>query len=273
MMIPRVGKAPYLRNIAGGELAGFPLGFAHRGFAPDGEENTIKAFAAATSLGFGYLETDVHATSDGVLVAFHDADLARLTGDPRSISECTAAELSTLTVAGEPIPTFDQLLETFPDAHFNVDVKERRAAAPLARAIQQHGARNRVLVGSFNGGRRRAVTRLLGPGPDVATSPGVLGVGLATALGSFIPYPRALLGDFAALQVPERQGIVPVVGEKFIAHAHAAGLQVHVWVIDQAPDMHRLLDLGVDGIMSDHADVLAAVLTERGCWPQNVHGS
>lgn len=267
---PRVGTAPYLRNTAGSPLAGSALAFSHRGFAPNGGENTLKAFRAAVELGFGYLETDVHASKDGVLMVFHDEDLRRLTGDARRVSDCTAAELAQLRVTGEPIPTFDELLESFGHAHFNVDVKDPAAAAPLARAIRRHGAGERVLVGSFNGRRRAAVQRLLaGTGDPVAASPGVLGVGAAALLGSRAPLPRSWFRNVAALQVPERHGAIRVVGPNFIRHAHAAGLQVHVWVVNEEADMHRLLDLGVDGIMSDAADVLARVMAVRGIWPQD----
>lgn len=267
---PRVGTAPYLRNTAGSPLAGSALAFSHRGFAPNGEENTLKAFGAAVELGFGYLETDVRASKDGVLMVFHDEDLRRLAGDNRKVSECTAAELARLRVAGEPIPTFDQLLEGFGHAHFNVDVKDPASADLLARAIRRHGAGDRVLVASFNGRRRRMVQRLLAAsGGPVAASPGVLGVGAAALLGPLVPLPRSWFRNVAALQVPERQGALRVVGPNFIRHAHAAGLQVHVWVVNEEADMHRLLEMGVDGIMSDNADVLARVMAVRGIWPQD----
>lgn len=275
---PRVGTAPYLSNTAGSALEGFPLAFSHRGFAPDGEENTIKAFAAAHRLGYRYMETDVHATKDGVLMVFHDEALLRLAGDPRKVSECTAEELARLRVAGQEIPTFDALLESFPDSHFNVDVKEPGAARLLGEVINRHGAGNRVLVAAFNGLRRRKVQRLLGArGPasaggssvsPIAASPGVLGVGAAALLGRILPLPRAFYRGVDALQVPEKHGSVRVVSPKFIDHAHAAGLQVHVWVVNEAKDMHRLLEMGVDGVMSDRADVLAEVMAERGYWPQ-----
>ena len=270
----RVGTAPYLLNTAGSALAGSPLAFAHRGFAPSGGENTLKAFAAAHELGFAYLETDVRATGDGVLVVFHDEELSRLAGDPRKVAECTAAELSGLRVAGEPIPTFDQLLRAFPRAHFNVDVKDAGSAALLAEAIGRHGAHGRVLVASFGGRRRHKVQRLLAGGGHsrrtVAASPGVLGVAAAVLLGNIAPLPRAAFRRVAVLQVPERHGPIRVVTPRFVGNAHAAGLQVHVWVVNEEQDMHRLLEMGVDGIMSDRADILARVMTERGIWPQNL---
>lgn len=273
----RVGTAPFLLNTVGSAMAGSPLAFSHRGFAPDGAENTLKAFAAAHDLGFGYLETDVRATRDGVLVVFHDEDLARLAGEKRKLADCTMAELSGLRIAGEPIPTFDELLRAFPQAHFNVDVKDAASAALLADAIAGHDAHSRVLVASFGGRRRRKVQHLLAreglPGPAVAASPGVMGTAAAVLLAKLGPprLPRAAFRELAALQVPERRGPVRVVTPRFISKAHAAGLQVHVWVVNEESDMHRLLEMGVDGLMSDRADTLARVMAERGCWPQNGH--
>lgn len=173
-------------------------------------------------------------------------------------------------MAGEPIPTFEELLLEFPLAHFNVDVKDEPSAQQLASIIERHGAHDRVLVASFLGRRRISAQRLLSR--PVATSPGVLGVAAATMLGKLVRLPRRGLGAFAALQVPESHGRFPVVTKSFVRHAHEAGIQVHVWVVNDAPDMHRLLDLGVDGVMSDRADILAAVMRERGHWPQNSPG-
>lgn len=195
-------------------LGRIPRAFSHRGFAPAGEENTVKAFIAATELGFGYLETDVHATLDGVLVAFHDEDLVRLTGDPRRVRDCTAAELAELRVAGESIPTFDELLERFPSARFNVDIKAGPAAELMAETLVRHRAADRVLLASFNGSRRRMVSRLLAAGQrtqQLATSPGIIGVGAAVLIGAVAPLPRAVYGSFAALQVPETHGKLRVV--------------------------------------------------------------
>lgn len=272
MKSPRVGNTPFLLNTPHRPLAGFPLAFSHRGFAPAGEENTVKAFTAATELGFGYLETDVHATRDGVLVAFHDEDLVRLTGDPRRVRDCTAAELAELRVAGEPIPTFDELLESFRSARFNVDIKAGPAAELMAETLIRHRAEDRVLVASFSSSRRRKVSRLLAAGHpphQLATSPGIIGVGAAVLIGAVAPLPRAVYRSVAALQVPETHGKIRVVTPRFIQRAHDASLQVHVWVVNDAPAMRRLLDMGVDGIMTDAAPTLAAVMSERGHWPQN----
>lgn len=266
MNTPRVGSARFLLNTPDAELQGQPLAFSHRGFAPLGEENTLKAFRAAYELGFRYLETDVHTSSDGELIVFHDETLHRLTGATGSIADRTSVEIRALRVAGEPIPTFEELLLEFPQAHFNVDVKDEPGAQRLASLIERHGAHDRVLVASFRGRRRDRVQRLVSR--PVATSPGILGGAAAALLGKLVRLPQAGLGSFAALQVPESRGHFPVVTNAFVRHAHEAGIQVHVWVVNDATSMHRLLDLGVDGLMSDRADILAAVMSERGHWPQ-----
>lgn len=267
MNTPRIGNMPYLQNIEGGRLAGQPLAFAHRGFAPNGEENTIKAFQSATDLGFGYLETDVHTSKDGVLMVFHDETLERLAKVPGSINDYSLEELKNFRVAGEKIPTFEELLLTFPNTYFNIDLKNRESGPHLAALIEKHEAHNRVLIASFTGSHRVVAQKMLKH--PVATSPGFLGVAAATVLSKISSFPRRGLASFSALQVPEYHGRIRVVNRNFVTKAHDLGLQVHVWVINEASDMHRLLDLGVDGIMSDRADLLAKVMHERGHWPQD----
>lgn len=264
---PRIGNMPYLQNIEGGRLVGQPLAFAHRGFAPNGEENTLKAFDAATELGFGYLETDVHISKDGVLMVFHDETLERLANQPGSIKDYNLEQLRNFRVAGEHIPTFEELLLAFPKAHFNVDLKDRGSASRLAMLIAKYDAFDRVLIASFAGSHRIAAQKILKH--RIATSPGFLGAAAATTISKISPLPSLGLAGFAALQVPEFHGKIRVVSKKSITRAHALGLQIHVWVVNEATDMHRLLDLGVDGIMSDRADLLATVMQERGHWPQN----
>ncbi|MFB0836183.1 glycerophosphodiester phosphodiesterase [Arthrobacter halodurans] len=249
--------------------APWPLAFAHRGFAPRGEENTMAAFRAAVGLGFRYLELDVRASRDGRLMVFHDETLDRVTDGSGRLGDHAFGELRRLRVAGrEPIPAFEELLAEWPDVRLNVDVKDARSAALLARAVALHGAQDRVLVASFADSRRRRLLRELGV--PIATSGGAPTIALATFLGplGLMPVLRPLLRGVAALQVPVRHGSVTVVTPGFVRRAHAAGLHVHVWVVDRPDEMHRLLDLGVDGLMSDRADVLAAVMAERGCWPQ-----
>ncbi|WP_082979214.1 glycerophosphodiester phosphodiesterase [Arthrobacter sp. B6] len=245
---------------------------AHRGFSREGLENSMAAFRAAVDLGCRYLETDVHTTSDGVLVLFHDETLDRVTDAVGRISELTAAEVAAARIAGrEPVPLFDDLVHAFPGTRLNLDVKDWNSVRSLAAGIERHSLHDRVLVASFSDRRRRAVLKLLSR--PVASSGGVATNALFALLR---PLPVALLRrllqaplkDVQALQVPVRYGRFRVVTSGYVSRAHAMGLKVHVWTINDPAEMHRLLDLGVDGIVTDRADLLKQVLLERGEWPE-----
>ncbi|MDN3295755.1 glycerophosphodiester phosphodiesterase family protein [Streptomyces ficellus] len=241
----------------------FPIPFAHRGGAADGLENTVAAFRRAATAGYRYFETDVHTTADGRLVAFHDATLDRVTDARGRIRDLPWSVVSRARVAGkEPVPLFEELLEEFPEARWNVDVKAESALAPLMELVRRAAAWNRVCVGSFNEGRVARALRLAGP--RLATSYGVGGV-LGLRLRSY-GIPAAVRAGAVAAQVPERQHGIRVVDRRFVRAAHARGLQVHVWTVNDPDRMAALLDLGVDGIMTDHLETLRTVLTDRGVW-------
>lgn len=233
----------------------------------------MAAFRSGVELGFRYLETDVHTTADGVLLLFHDETLDRVTDGRGRVAELPAADVAKARINGrEPIPTFDELVTQLPHARLNLDVKDWNSVQSTAAAIERHQAHQRVLVTSFSDRRRRAVLRLLSR--PVASSAGVASSALFTLLGPVLPRPlfrrlmRRVLRDVHALQVPVRYGRVPVVSAGFIRRAHALDLAVHVWTINDADEMHRLLQLGVDGIVTDRADLLRGVLMERGEWPE-----
>ncbi|NUS75164.1 MAG: glycerophosphodiester phosphodiesterase, partial [Streptomyces sp.] len=228
-----------------------PIPFAHRGGAADGLENTLSQFRRAVETGYRYLETDVHATADGKLVAFHDATLDRVTDGAGRIADLPWADVSRARVAGqEPVPLFEELLETFPDARWNVDLKAESALHPFLDLIERTNTWDRVCVGSFSEARVVRAQRLAGP--RLATSYGTRGV-LNLRLRSW-GVPAALRRSAIAAQVPEAQSGIQVVDHRFVRAAHARGLHVHVWTINDPDRMHRLLDLGVDGIMTDHID-------------------
>lgn len=246
-----------------------PIGLAHRGgstYAPNvGRENTVAAFREAVEMGYRYLETDVHATADGRLVAFHDDVLDRVTDGRGAIADLPWGEVSAARINGtDAVPLMDELFETFPEARFNIDIKAPGAVAPLTEAIRRHGALDRVCIGSFSDARLRAARRALGP--DLATSAGPAGVATMRLLPSVLS--RLLRSPAQALQIPVTHRIGPVtptvVTRRLVETAHRMGKHVHVWTIDEAPEMHRLLDLGVDGIVSDRIDTLRGVLAERG---------
>ncbi len=246
------------------------IAMAHRGFSLDGLENSMVAFAAAVDLGYRYVETDTHATSDGVAVALHDATLDRVTDAHGRVDELPWRTVSKARIhASEPIPRVDELLHTWPDLRLNIDVKSDSAVAPTVAAIERAAAHDRVCIGAFSDRRRRAVVRRLSR--PVATSAGQwAGVGFRIASSC----PRQLgqsLVDWSlrgvdALQVPVIRYGVPVVTPASVEAAHRAGLPVHVWTVNDLPTMNALLDLGVDGLISDRADILKRVLIDRGQW-------
>jgi glycerophosphoryl diester phosphodiesterase len=243
------------------------LAFAHRGFSLDGLENSMLAFRAAVDLGTVHLETDVHTTRDGVLLVFHDESLDRVTDSAGRISELSADEVSAARIGGrEPVPTFAELVAAFPDARLNLDVKDWNSVVPLAEAIERHGIHGRVLVTSFSDRRRKAVLKRLSK--RVASSAGSTLTATFVFLGPVLPAPlaRRLLAGVDVFQVPARYGWVPVVTQGFVRRAHRLGRQVHVWTINEPAEMERLLDLGVDGIVSDRLDLLKEVLIKRNQW-------
>jgi glycerophosphoryl diester phosphodiesterase len=244
------------------------LAFAHRGGArhPDlaGLENTVAAFEHAVALGYTYLETDVHATRDGQLLAFHDDVLDRVTSSVGRITETTYVEVRTALIGGrEPIPRMADLLEHFSQARFNIDLKSDVAVELLAELVERTGAHDRVCVGAFAERRLRAFRRLVSR--PVATSYGPVGVGLSRYAPGRLAE-RLLAGRGDALQVPHRHRGLHIVTRRFVERAHAGGRPVHVWTVDEPEEMHLLLDLGVDGLMTDRTDVLREVLFVRGQW-------
>ena len=237
------------------------LAVAHRGGPGHNPENSWPAFEHAVRLGYGYLETDAHATADGVLVAFHDNTLDRVTDRAGEIGRLLASEVTAARIGGvEPIPVLAELLAAWPDVRFNIDVKHAPAARPLADLIRRAAAWDRVCITSFSAARLRTTRRYLDRPVAMATSP----VG-AAALQSRLPG-RALAPAFAkrgvrCAQLPIRMATAPLV-----ARAHEAGLQVHIWTVNDRALMNSLLDLGVDGLMTDNTEVLREVLIERDQW-------
>ena len=222
----------------------------------------MAAFRHAYGQGYRFLETDVHATADGQVVVFHDPDLGRVTDQRGAIVDQPWSEVRQARVGGtEPIPLLADLLEEFPDARFAIDAKADATVDPLVELIRRSGAADRVCLGSFSDRRLAALRAALGPG--VATSMGPLELFRlfrASAIG------RAFATPAVAVQSPLSYQRVPIITPRFLATAHAAGLEVHVWTIDDPGQMRRLLALGVDGIMTDRPELLRDVLIERGAW-------
>ena len=255
---------PWFRGVA------TPRVLAHRGLVtPEAAhsgvvENSFAAVAAAHSAGALYVESDCHLTADGTVVLFHDDDLSRVTGDPRKVADVSARELEELMTHRGGLITLAQALDAFPTLRFNLDVKETDAAAAVGETVAPFA--DRVLVTSFSDERRRAALRAAAAassGERPATSGGrgtIARVLAAVAARSDRLVARALAG-VDALQVPERQGRLRIVTPRLVAAAHRHDVEVHVWTVDEPDDMLRLVAMGVDGIVTDRADVALAALT------------
>ncbi|GGH36054.1 glycerophosphodiester phosphodiesterase family protein [Microbacterium album] len=240
-----------------------PRVLAHRGLSLPGEpavENSFASIAAAHAAGAVYVESDCHVTADGVVVLFHDDTLERVTGDPRPIADVSLRELEQLMSDRGGLATLEQALEAFPATRFNLDVKAAAAAAPAGRLVQEHA--DRVLLTSFSDARRREALDAAAPARP-ATSPGSETIArlVGTVALGLRPVARRLLRGLDALQIPERRGPLPVLTSRLIAWAHAEGVEVHVWTVNDPDRMRSLVARGVDGIVTDRADVALDVLT------------
>jgi glycerophosphoryl diester phosphodiesterase len=247
-----------------------PLALAHQGGAGEAPENSAAAFRhAVEDLGYRYLETDVRLTRDGRVVVLHDDTVDRVTDGTGAVADLDHAELSRFRLRGpdgtpsdERIPLLADLLVRWPDVRWNIDAKDDRVAHPLASLVGRLGVVDRVCLGAFSGRRVAALRRRLGP--RLCTVCGPLDVArlLARAYGARLGRVRG-----ACAQVPVRRYGITIVTPRFLRAAREAGVPVVVWTIDDEVEMHRLLDLGVGGLISDRPSVLRRVLEARGAWP------
>jgi glycerophosphoryl diester phosphodiesterase len=242
-----------------------PIAFAHRGGTAHGLENSMAAFGGAVSLGYRYLETDVRATLDGQLVAFHDPTLDRVTDRTGVVARLSWREVRLAMIGGvEPIALLGDVLEAWPHVRVNIDPKADSAVGPLIDLLRSRGAVDRVCVGSFSDERLRRVRSFLGP--RLCTSMGPQEVA-RLRMAAWKLLPRAAVSQRAGcVQLPIRHGRVRLVEPRLLGTAHELGLPIHVWTINDPNEMRRLLDLGVDGLVSDEVAKLRAVLEERGLW-------
>ena len=257
-----------------------PIAFAHRGGAAHAPENSWSAFEHAVKLGYAYLETDARATSDGRLMAFHDRNLERLTGAEGPVNMKSYREVATLRVAGsEPIPLIEDLLGAWPDVRFNLDLKDEAGIPLLPGVLRRTSAWDRVCVTSFSGARLRAARKLLDHPVCMTPSPSAIAA-VRYSIGVGSPGPAGSAGPGRSQEPPTRRlarrlaqaGVccaqIPgwLATGSFVRRAHAFGLDVHVWTINDRARMIRFLDLGADGIMTDDIETLREVLIERGQW-------
>lgn len=241
------------------------LAFAHRGGAGDWPENTMPAFEHAVRLGYRYLETDVHVTRDGTLVAFHDESLDRVTDAKGRIRDLPWSAVRRARVNGtEPIPLLEDLLGSWPHLRINIDPKHDSAVDELVGTLKRTNSVERVCIGAFSDRRLARLRNLLGPNLCTSLGPGGIAKLRAASLGVSLGKTRA-----ACAQLPHRTHGRTLTDKRLVDTAHRNGLQVHVWTIDDPAEMHHLLDLGVDGIMTDKPEVLREVLIARGQWADN----
>ncbi|MFI7580412.1 glycerophosphodiester phosphodiesterase family protein [Kocuria kalidii] len=260
-----------------------PAALAHRGFCPEGAENTVEAFRAARDLGYEWVETDVNTTADGVVLSFHDETLDRVTAGSGKVSALSWEQIRAERVAGAGgIPRLADLLTELPGLKFNLDVKDEASVTALPALLHELGAVERVRVTSFSESRRRRTLRRIREleGRSVPTSSGKEGMRLLLVC-SWLGGPswrlarRAVarwIEPFDTVQIPRcyrpRGGPeVRLVTPRFIDFAHRHGIDVHVWTVNETDEMAELLELGVDGIVTDRADRLASLLARRGQWP------
>lgn len=256
------GRHPFVHS----EL---PIAMAHRGGAREHSENSLTAFQRASEIGYTHFETDVRATADGVVMVFHDANLNRVTDRVGRISALPYEEVRKALIAGrDPIMRLEELLAAFPDAFFNIDVKDDHTLGPFTDLVERLDILDRICIGTFSPTRMRAVRRRW---PEAATSlapPEALSLLAAATLG-----PLAGLAGMGVptgavtAQVPAYARGIPLVTPSFVSAAHDRGLAVHVWTVDRDSQMHRLLDMKVDGIITDRPTTLRRVLLDRGQWP------
>ena len=238
---------------------------AHRGGAWEAPENTRLAFQRAVDLGYRYLETDVRATSDGVAVIFHDGSLDRTTNSSGVIRELPWRRVRTARIHGrQPIMSLVELLEEFPRTRFNLDLKEANSVAPFVEVMRRMNAWDRVVVGSFSHSRLQQARRIGGPRLATSQSPreiARLWLAARGRGGRYRPPPAR------CIQVPPTFGGRTIVEPGLLNLAHGIGWAVHVWTIDSAGQMNDLIDVGVDGIMTDRPTLLREVLRQRDLWP------
>ncbi|SDG15714.1 glycerophosphodiester phosphodiesterase family protein [Microbacterium sp. 77mftsu3.1] len=240
-----------------------PRILAHRGFVPpDSEnvaENSVAALAAGRATGTLYLESDCHLTADGDVVLFHDDDLRRVTGDPRRVADIRTRELTDIMSTRGGLAVLPDVLQAFPDARFNLDVKADAAAHQVGTLVAREA--HRVLLTSFSDRRREvALAAARSQGGEPATSAGSRTLaGVLAALSARLPRLAARrLDGVDALQMPERHRGIPILTRRLLDLAHARGIEVHVWTVNDPDAMTRLIGAGVDGIVTDRADLGAA---------------
>lgn len=248
----------------------FPRAFAHRGWHLGelaGMENSLAAFRRAAAEGYRYLETDVRATRDGVLVVLHDATLDRTTNGSGEVEKLDWGRVRTARVGDrEPVCQLADLFEELPKALLNIDVKADSAVTPVLELLRRTNGWHRVCLASFSEARLQRLRRAAGPALLTSMGPASAAALRLRSASPFRAVPAPIRGELA--QLPVRMCGIPVMDRALLRYAHHRGVEVHVWTVNRAAEMHALLDLGVDGVITDRPDVLRDVLRARRAWPE-----
>ncbi len=232
------------------------LPIAHRGGNTDFTENTIEAFRRARELGYRCIELDVQLSLDGVVYVYHDTNFKRLLHLDKNFSETSSEEIDTFLINGKyKIPRLEHIFNLFPDLIFNIDAKSWDVVEPLAEVIRSSNSLSRVHIASFSDRRVRYLSKLLND--KVKTVAGVSQV-IKFVFGFLTGIMFKFSADF--IQVPESKFGIKLVSTRSIKYAHMIGILMHVWTINEEEKMRSLIELGVDGIMTDHCKKLKDVL-------------
>ena len=238
------------------------MGFAHRGAATGLTENTLQAFRAAHLLGYKNFELDVRASLDGEVFICHDDSLERILGEPLLLSKLSSNKIKELErTNGFEITKLETILEEFPNVNLNIDAKSWKVIGPLCKIIEQTNCHDRICIASFNDLRILKIIRRLGP--RVCYSLGPVGV-----INCYMAYllKRKIRVQAGCLQIPDTFYNYEYLTEKFIEFVHRLGLLIHIWTVNNESRMRKLIDIGVDGIMTDNCSGLKNVMKEYQLW-------
>ena len=237
---------------------------AHRGGSLERLENSLSAFQHAWSLGYRYMETDMQASSDGVVYIFHDDTLERVSNGAGLFCQHSSAEIDRLRLNnGEPIPRLTDVLAALPEAIFNIDIKRADGTKPMAQFLRTHDQAHRVIAASFSSSRLKLLKSLVAHPVSVTAVQNDIIKLILSSWG--LPVSRP---DVIAAQVPISHYGIPIVTKSFVRSCKRLGIKLHVWTIDDEVDMRWLIDIGVDGIMTDKPSLLKQVCLEKSCWLQ-----
>ncbi len=232
------------------------LPIAHRGGNTDFPENTIASFKKALELGYTCIETDVQVSLDKVVYVYHDSDFKRLLDIDKKVSDTRSEEIDTYLLAGEhKIPRLQEILDQFPETIFNIDAKSWDVVNPLADIIKGSNAMSRVYIASFSDRRVRYLSKILDG--KVKTVAGTSQV-IKFIIGFLTGFQFSFSADF--IQVPEKKFGIKLVSHRSIQYAKRIKIPVHVWTVNDQDKMASLINLGVNGIMTDECKKLKLVL-------------